>query len=107
VERLGQAPPSGRQLLMLRIMGLVAPAPGAPWYLKARGFVLVLLFIAVVLAIGFGLAKLVTLPFGGAGTLASLLIGLLIVAVVFGVLALLGRRRQARARAAARAAPGG
>ena len=29
VERLGQAPPSDRQLLLLRFMGLVAPPPGA------------------------------------------------------------------------------
>ena len=28
VERLGQAPPSGRQLFLLRIMGLVAPPAG-------------------------------------------------------------------------------
>ncbi|MEZ5123995.1 MAG: hypothetical protein R2736_20925 [Solirubrobacterales bacterium] len=28
VERLGQAPPSRRQLLMLQFMGLVAPPPG-------------------------------------------------------------------------------
>src|SRR3954470_21674631 len=29
VEKLGQAPPSARQLLMLRLMGLVAPPPGS------------------------------------------------------------------------------
>ena len=29
VERLGQAPPTGRQLLLLRLMGLIAP-PRAP-----------------------------------------------------------------------------
>src|SRR5881398_3732935 len=29
VERLGQAPPSGRQLMMLRFMGLVAPPASA------------------------------------------------------------------------------
>src|SRR3954447_10824161 len=29
VERLGQAPPSNRQLLMLRFVGLVAPPPSA------------------------------------------------------------------------------
>jgi hypothetical protein len=107
VERLGQAPPSGRQLFMLRLMGLVAPAPSAPWYLKVRGVLLVILFVIVLLAIGFGLAKLVTLPFGGAGTGASLLLGLLIVVVVLGVMALIGRRRQKRARENARAAQGG
>jgi hypothetical protein len=108
VERLGQAPPSGRQLLMLRLMGLIAPPPSAPWYLKVRGALLVLLFVIVLLAAGFGLAKLVALPFGGAGTGVSLLIGALIIIVVLGVLMLLGRRRQRRARENARAsAPGG
>jgi hypothetical protein len=107
VERLGQAPPSGRQLLMLRLMGLIAPTPGAPWYLKVRGALLVLLVVVALMAIGFGVAKLVALPFGGAGTAVSLLLGLLIIVVVLGVLVLLGRRRQRRAREKARAAPGG
>ena len=30
VERLGQAPPSNRQLLLLRLMGLLAPPPTPP-----------------------------------------------------------------------------
>jgi hypothetical protein len=101
VTRLGQAPPSGRQLLLLRIMGLVAPPQSAPWYLKVRGILLVLLFIVVLLAVGFGIVKLVALPFGGAGTGSALLLGLLLIVVVLGVLALVGRRRQKRARAAA------
>jgi hypothetical protein len=107
VTRLGQAPPSGRQLLMLRVMGLVAPPQNAPWYLKVRGILLVVLFIFVLLAIGFGVVKLVALPFGGAGTGAALLLGLLLIVVVLGVLALFGRRKQRRAREAARPAPGG
>ena len=55
------------------------------------------------MAVGFGLAKLVALPFGGVGTVGGLLLGLVIIAVVIGVLALLGRRRQARAKAKATA----
>ena len=33
LEKLGQAPPSGRQLFLLRMMGLIAPPPsaGMPW----------------------------------------------------------------------------
>jgi hypothetical protein len=107
VTRLGQAPPSGRQLLLLRIMGLVAPPQNAPWYLKVRGILLVILFIFVLLAVGFGIVKLVALPFGGAGTASALLLGLLLILIVLGVLTLLGRRRQKRARETARAAPGG
>ena len=107
VERLGQAPPSNRQLLLLRLMGLLAPPASAPWYSKARGFLIILLLVIVLLAVGFGIAKLVTLPFGGAGTVVSLLLGVVIIAAILGILALFGRRRQATAREKARAAQGG
>jgi hypothetical protein len=107
VERLGQAPPSNRQLFLLRLMGFLAPPASAPWYMKARGFLIILLLVIVLLAVGFGLAKLITLPFGGAGTLVSLLIGLVVIAAILGALALFGRHRQARAREKARAAQGG
>jgi hypothetical protein len=105
VEKLGQAPPSSRQLLMLRLMGLIAPPPGASFIMRARGILLVVLLVVVLLAIGFGLAKLVALPFGGVGTFGALLLGLLIVAAILGVLTLLGRRRQAKAAAARAARP--
>jgi hypothetical protein len=107
VSRLGQAPPSGRQLLLLRVMGLVAPPQSAPWYLKLRGILLVILFIVLLLAVGFGLVKLIALPFGGAGTASALLLGVLLIVVVLGVLTLVGRRRQKRAREKARAAQDG
>ena len=104
VQRLGQAPPTGRQLMLLRIMGLIAPPQNAPWYMKVRGILLVMLAIAVLLAVGFLVVKLVALPFGGASTGGALLLGLLLIAVVLGVLVLVGRRRQAKARDQARAA---
>jgi hypothetical protein len=100
VEKLGQAPPSNRQLLMLRLMGLIAPAPGASFAARARGILLVVLLVIVMLAIGFGLAKLVALPFGGVGTFGAILLGLLIVVGILALLTVLGRRRQARAAAA-------
>ena len=103
VTRLGQAPPSSRQLMMLRLMGLIAPPQSAPWYLKVRGVLLILLVVIVLLAVGFGIVKLIALPFGGTGTGGALLLGLLLVVIVLGVLVLLGRRRQAKAREAARA----
>ena len=103
VTRLGQAPPTGRQLFMLRLMGLVAPPQNAPWYLKVRGILLIMLVVIVLLAVGFGIVKLISLPFGGTGTGVSLLLGLLLVVVVLGVMVLVGRRRQAKARDAARA----
>jgi hypothetical protein len=103
VEKLGQAPPSSRQLLMLRLMGLIAPAPGSSFLVRARGILLVIVLVIVLLAIGFGLAKLVALPFGGVGMFGALLLGLVIVVAILAVLTMLGRRRQARA-AASRAA---
>ena len=103
VEKLGQAPPSSRQLLMLRLMGLIAPAEGASFLVRARGILLVIVLVIVLIAIGFGLAKLVALPFGGVGTVGALLLGLLIVVGILPILTMLGRRRQAKA-AAARAA---
>jgi hypothetical protein len=102
MEKLGQAPPSNRQLLILRLMGLISPAEDAPTWKRLRGFLILLTLVFVLLAIGFGLAKLVALPFGGIGTLGAILIGFVIILAVLGVLTLLGRRRQARAQAAAR-----
>ncbi|HEU4657064.1 MAG TPA: hypothetical protein VFR97_06045 [Capillimicrobium sp.] len=101
VERLGQAPPSNRQLMILRFMGLIAPPPGASLWLRIRGFLIVIGIIVALLAIGLGIVELIALPFGGVGLGGGLLLGLLLVVAVFGVLALLGRRRQAKARAAA------
>jgi hypothetical protein len=105
VERLGQAPPSGRQLFLLRVMGFLAPAASAPWYVKARGFLLIILLVVLLLAIGFGIVKLVALPFGGAGTTLSLILGVVVILAILGGLALFGRFRQQRAKA--RAAAGG
>jgi hypothetical protein len=101
MEKLGQAPPSGRQLALLRLMGLIAPPPNASILLRLRGFGVLILLVLVILAIGFGLAKLIALPFGGVGTFGGLLLGLLIVAAVLGALAFFGRRRQERNRAKA------
>ncbi len=103
VERLGQAPPSSRQLLVLRLMGLVAPPPGASILLRIRGILLVLALVVALLALGLGIIELVGLPLGGVGLGPAVLYGFLLVVVVLGVLALVGRRRQGKARAAARA----
>jgi len=101
VTRLGQTPPSDRQLLVLRLMGLVAPPPGSSALTRLRGFAIILALVVALLLIGLGLAELVSLPFGGVSLVGGIFLGIVIVAAVLGVLALLGRRRQARARAAA------
>ena len=100
VERLGQTPPSNRQLLLLRFMGLVAPPPGASVWLRVRGILLILLVVIVLLAAGLAIVELIALPFGGVSLAGGILLGLLLVIAVLGVLALVGRRRQAKAAAA-------
>src|SRR3954453_21007495 len=104
MEKLGQEPPSSRQLLLLRLMGLVSPPPGSSRLARARGFLLLLLIVTGLLAIGFGLAELISLPFGGFSTFVAVTVGLAIVIVALGVLPLVGRRRQAKAADARRTA---
>ncbi len=99
VAKLGQAPPSSRQLLMLRLMGLVAPPPGSSILLRIRGYLLLIGIVILLLAIGWGLAKLIGLPFGGLSNTIAIFWGLLIVAVILGALAFFGRRRQRRMQA--------
>ena len=100
LEKMGQTPPSGRQLFLLRVMGLIAPPPGAGMAARVRGILLLIALVIVLLAVGLGLAKLAALPFGGVGTGGAILIGLLIVVAILGALVFFGRRRQARAQAA-------
>jgi hypothetical protein len=100
VERLGQAPPSNRQLLLLRLMGLLAPPASAGSFARVRGIAIVVGLVVLLLAIGFGLANLVALPFGGISIPGAILLGLVIVALAIGTLALLGRRKQRKALAA-------
>ena len=97
VERLGQAPPSGRQLLLLRFMGLVAPSPGASLWMRARGVLIILALIILLLAVGLGIVELIALPFGGVSLAGGLLLGVLVVVAALGILAFVGRRRQNKA----------
>ena len=99
-EKLGGTPPTNRQLLMLRIMGIVAPPPSAGIPRRIGGILLIVLFIVAVMALAFGIVNLVALPFGGIGATAWFYAFLLVV-VAFGVLFFFGRRRQAAARAKA------
>ena len=100
VERLGQEAPSGRQLLLLRVMGLLAPPQGASLWVRVRGILLILALVIALLLIGLGVVELIALPFGGVSLAGGILLGLLLVIAVLGVLALVGRRRQAKAAAA-------
>jgi hypothetical protein len=99
VERLGQEPPSRRQMFALRAMGLLVPPASAGILARIRGIVLILILVIVLLAIGTGLVELISLPFGGLGLAPSVLLGLFAVIVVLGVAAAIGRRRRERAKA--------
>ena len=103
MEKLGQEAPSNRQLLALRFMGLLSPPANASRWIKIRGYVILIAIVLGLMAIGYGLANLVLLPFGGAGTIVDLIVGIVIIFAALGVLALVGRRRQASAREKARA----
>ena len=104
MEKLGQEAPSSRQLFLLRLMGLIAPPSSAGIIPRVRGILLLLAFVIFLLALGFGIVKLVALPFGGIGTFGAILLGVLVVIAVLGVLTLWGRRRQAKAVAERRGA---
>lgn len=103
VERLGQAPPSGRQMLALRAMGLLMPPASAGMLARARGVLLIVLLIVLLLALGLGVVELISLPFGGLGLAPGVLLGLFVVIAALVVIALIGRRRRDRAQAASRA----
>jgi hypothetical protein len=97
-EKLGQTPPSRRQLLVLQLMGYIAPPPGSSMVRRVGGVLLVLAIVVLLLALGWGIIQLVALPFGGIGAGVSVFWGFLLVAIVLGVMAFVGRRRQKRAR---------
>jgi hypothetical protein len=103
VERLGQTPPTGRQMFALRAMGLLMPPGSAGILARVRGILLIVLLIVLLLAIGLGIVELVSLPFGGLSLAPGILLGLFVVIAALAVVALVGRRRRDRARAAARA----
>jgi hypothetical protein len=105
MEKLGQEAPSGRQLFMLRMMGLLIPPASAGIVARLRGIALLIALVILLLAVGFALVELIALPFGGVGTGPGIFFGFLLVVIVIGVLVIFGRRRQARAREARAAGP--
>jgi hypothetical protein len=98
-EKLGQPAPTNRQLLMLRFMGIVAPPPSAGIPRRVLGVLILVVIVIALLALGFGIIRLVSLIVPGSiGVAVSFFWGFLLVAVVLGVLAIVGRRRQKRAK---------
>ncbi len=99
VQRLGQKPPSGRQMFALRAMGLLLPPASAGILARVRGILLILLLVIALLAVGLGIVELVALPFGGLGLAPGVLLGLFVAAAGVTIAALIGRRRRAKALA--------
>jgi hypothetical protein len=97
VERLGQTPPSGRQMFALRAMGLLAPASAAGILARIRGILLIIVLVIVLIAVGLGIVELVSLPFGGIGLAPAVLLGFFVVLLALALLAAFGRRRKGRA----------
>jgi hypothetical protein len=105
MEKLGQEAPSGRQMFMLRMMGLLMPPASAGILARVRGVLLIIALVIALLAIGTGIVQGIGLIFGGIGLGSSVFFGFLLVVAALGVLILLGRRRQAKAAAARAAQP--
>jgi tetratricopeptide (TPR) repeat protein len=99
VERLGHAPPSGRQIFALRVMGLLIPPASAGLLARVRGVLLIFALVIALLAVGLGVVELIALPFGGLGLAPGILLGLFLAIAGVAVAAVVGRRRRDRAQA--------
>jgi len=100
MEKLGQEAPSGRQMFMLRMMGLLIPPASAGIVARVRGILLIIAIVILLLAVGTGIVQAIGLIFGGISFSSSIFFGFLLVVAALGVLVLFGRRRQAKAQAA-------
>jgi hypothetical protein len=98
-ERLGVESPSSRQLLILRLFGLIAPPASAGMIARVRGIVILLVGVIAILALGFGIVEGVGQAAGGISLDLAIFYGLALVFVVLGGLIFWGRRRQRAALA--------
>ena len=98
-EKLGMEAPSTRQLRGLQLLGLLAPPASAGILARIRGILLIILLVVLVLGLGFGIVYGIGQAAGGMSVQAAIFYGFLLVLVVVGVLAVVGRRRQRRMRA--------
>jgi hypothetical protein len=103
MERLGQTPPSGRQLFALRAMGLLLPPASAGILARIRGILLIIVLIIALVALGTGVVLLVALPFGGISLPPAVLLGVFVMIAALAIIAAIGRRRRDRAKASASA----
>jgi hypothetical protein len=98
-QRLGVETPTTGQLRGLRFMGLIAPPKSAGLLMRIRGILIVVALIIAILAVAFGIVKLISLPFGGVSIDLNIFWAVVLVLAAIAVLALFGRRRQKAAKA--------
>ena len=98
VQKLGSEAPSNTQMMLLRLMGVVAPPKSASLVRRIFGPISIFLLISTLIAISLGIVELVALPLGGVTLGAALLYAVLLLTAVLGTLVFFGRRKQNRAR---------
>lgn len=98
-ERLGVDAPTKGQLRGLRFMGLVAPPKSAGILMRIRGILIIIGIIVAVIAIAFGIVSGISAAAGGLSLDLRIFYTIVLVLVVIGVTAFLGRRRQKKAEA--------
>ena len=98
-ERLGVEAPTTRQLRSLRFLGLIAPPASAGAVARIRGVLIAIVLIVAILALGFGIVYGIGSAAGGISVQLAIFYGFLLVLIVLGVVAVIGRRRQKRAQA--------
>jgi len=98
-ERLGVDAPTAGQLRSLRFLGLIAPPASAGTLARIRGIVIAIVLVVAVLALGFGIVYGIGSAAGGISVDTAIFFGFVLVLIVVGVLAVVGRRRQKRAKA--------
>src|SRR5437764_5857818 len=98
-ERLGVEAPTTRQLRSLRFLGLIAPPASAGVLARIRGIAIAIVLVVAILAIGFGIVYGIGSLAGGISVDLAIFYGILLVLIVLGVVAFLGRRRQKRVKA--------
>ena len=98
-ERLGVEAPTTRQLRSLRFLGLIAPPASAGTLARIRGILIAIALNIAILALGFGIVYGIGNLIGSVSVQLAIFYGFLLVLIVVGVLAVVGRRRQKRAQA--------
>lgn len=92
-ERLGVEGPTSRQLLGLRLIGLIAPPSSAGIIARIRGIVIVLLAVIAILGLGFGIVEGIGQAAGGISLDLAIFYGVALSLVAVGIAIYYGRRR--------------